>query len=105
MREMTVAVPECMERRSAAGVRAAPACRRSGRASAFSPGCCDREVAVIDSCDPSSPSPLGLWFNHDGGASGSLRGLCESFRGSCKWIGGADVNVELALRESSGEPS
>jgi hypothetical protein len=44
------------------------------------------------------------WFKYNG-AAGSLGRAGESFRGACEWVGRADVDVELAVRERRGEPA
>jgi hypothetical protein len=42
------------------------------------------------------------WFKHNGAAD-SLDRAGESFRGACEWVGRANVDVELAVRERGGE--
>jgi hypothetical protein len=68
----------------------------SGDARGCGQGGSDRAVS---SFGPAGLRPTNSGFKHNGGASGSLDGACESLRGCCKRIGGRNVDVELALRE------
>src|SRR3954465_11273196 len=59
-----------------------------------------RRAGIADVTGLRDGGATGSWFEHDGGASGSLDGTCDSLSGSCEGIEGGDVDVELALRES-----
>src|SRR5829696_10125795 len=79
-----------------------PAGAPTGRALASAAMCEKRQRLSTGRHSLCCLNPARSRFEDDGAAA-PLDCLRERFRGSCEWIGGSDVDVELALREIRGE--